>query len=42
MKNENCEYCDGAVEQAVKRVRFQYKKETIYVITFQFAFVEDA
>ena len=31
MKHEECEYCDGVVEQAVRRVPFRYKKETIYV-----------
>ena len=31
MKHEECEYCDGAIEQTVRRVPFRYKKETIYV-----------
>lgn len=31
MKDGNCEYCDGAVEPAVKRVPFRYKKETTYI-----------
>jgi len=31
MKQDKCEFCDGVVEQAVRRVPFRYKKETIYV-----------
>lgn len=31
MKHEECEYCDGVVEQAVRRVPFRHKKETLYV-----------
>jgi len=31
MKHEECEYCDGVVEEAVRRVPFRYKKETSYV-----------
>lgn len=31
MKNRNCAHCDGWVEQAVKRVPFRYKKETICI-----------
>ncbi len=31
MKHEECEYCDGVVEQAVRRVPFRLKKGTIYV-----------
>lgn len=31
MKHETCEYCEGVVEQGVRRVPFRYKKDTIYV-----------
>ena len=28
---DKCECCEGLVEEAVRRVPFRYKKETIYV-----------
>lgn len=31
MKQDSCEFCDGAVEEAVRRVPFHYRKELIYV-----------
>jgi YgiT-type zinc finger domain-containing protein len=31
MNKETCEFCDGAVEEAVRRVPFHYRKELIYV-----------
>ena len=31
MSKENCEFCDGEVEGAVRRVPFHYRKELIYV-----------
>ncbi|MEK6286919.1 MAG: YgiT-type zinc finger protein [Acidobacteriota bacterium] len=31
MQRDKCEYCEGLVEEAVRRVPFRYKKETIYV-----------
>ena len=31
MKKEICEFCDGAVEESVRRVPFHYRKELIYV-----------
>lgn len=31
MNKETCEFCDGAVEEAVRRVPFHYRKELVYV-----------
>jgi YgiT-type zinc finger domain-containing protein len=31
MNEEICEFCDGVVEEAVRRVPFHYRKELIYV-----------
>ena len=31
MSNEICEFCDGVVEEAVRRVPFHYRKELTYV-----------
>ena len=31
MKKDICEFCDGVVEEAVRRVPFHYRKELIYV-----------
>jgi len=31
MNEEFCEFCEGAVEEAVRRVPFHYRKESIYV-----------
>jgi YgiT-type zinc finger domain-containing protein len=31
MKNDLCEFCDGLIEETVKRVPFHYRKELIYV-----------
>jgi YgiT-type zinc finger domain-containing protein len=31
MKNDICEFCDGAIEERVMRVPFHYRKELIYV-----------
>lgn len=31
MRQEECEFCEGLIERAVRRVPFRYKKETIYV-----------
>jgi YgiT-type zinc finger domain-containing protein len=31
MNKEICEFCDGVVEETVRRVPFHYRKELIYV-----------
>lgn len=31
MSKETCEFCNGVVAEAVKRVPFHYRKELIYV-----------
>ena len=31
MNKELCEFCDGVVEETVRRVPFHYRKELIYV-----------
>jgi YgiT-type zinc finger domain-containing protein len=31
MNKEACDFCDGVVKEAVKRVPFHYRKELIYV-----------
>lgn len=31
MSKEICEFCDGVVDDAVRRVPFHYRKELIYV-----------
>jgi YgiT-type zinc finger domain-containing protein len=31
MRKETCEFCNGVVAEAVKRVPFHYRKELIYV-----------
>jgi YgiT-type zinc finger domain-containing protein len=31
MNEDICEFCDGVVEEAVRRVPFHYRKELIYV-----------
>lgn len=31
MREDTCEYCDGQIVNAVVRVPFRYKRETIYV-----------
>jgi YgiT-type zinc finger domain-containing protein len=31
MKNDLCQFCDGAIEETVTRVPFHYRKELIYV-----------
>jgi hypothetical protein len=41
MKHEECEYCDGVVERAVRRVPFRSKKETIYVDNVPVGFALD-
>ena len=31
MNKEICEFCDGTVEETVRRVPFHYRKEVIYI-----------
>jgi YgiT-type zinc finger domain-containing protein len=31
MNKQTCDFCDGVVEETVKRVPFHYRKELIYV-----------
>lgn len=31
MNKDICEFCDGIVKEAIKRVPFHYRKEVIYV-----------
>jgi YgiT-type zinc finger domain-containing protein len=31
MSKEICEFCDGLVEESVRRVPFHYRKELIYI-----------
>lgn len=31
MKTDPCEFCDGLIEERVRRVPFHYRKELIYV-----------
>ena len=31
MNEESCDFCDGVVEETVKRIPFHYRQELIYV-----------